>query len=77
MTNTWQSIPGNPDGERRDGSGGINDYRNQSSTDVSLDAFSLIKTGPLTATAGSPITYVVTLFNSSAVTGQNAVLRET
>ena len=76
VTTTWQSLPTDPVGERRDGSGGIDDYFDDSSAAVSLDAFSLIKTGPLTATAGISITYVVTLFNSSAVTGQNATLRD-
>ena len=76
VTTTWQSLPTDPDGERRSGSGGINDYIDISAASVSLDAYNLNKTGPLSATAGSLITYVVALQNNSAVTAQNAVVRD-
>lgn len=76
VTTTWQSLPTDPDGERRTGSGGVNDYIARGAASVSLDAFNLDKTGPLSATAGDLITYVVTLQNSSAVTGHNAIVRD-
>ena len=76
VTTTWQSLPADPDGERRSGAGGINDYTASDAASVSLDSFSLDKTGPLSATAGDLITYVVTLQNSSAITGHNAIVRD-
>ncbi|MFN8465060.1 MAG: hypothetical protein U0X20_05890 [Caldilineaceae bacterium] len=76
VTTTWQSLPTDPDGERRTGAGGIDDYIASGAASVSLDSFNLDKTGPLSATAGGLITYVVTLQNSSAVTGQNAIMRD-
>ena len=76
VTTTWQSLPTDLDGERRNGAGGVNDYRAASAASVSLDSFNLDKTGPLSATAGDVITYVVTLRNSSAVTGHNAIVRD-
>ena len=76
VTTTWQSLPTDPDGERRSGAGGVDDYVTGSQVSVSLDSFNLDKTGPLSATAGSLITYVVTLQNNSAGTGHNAIVRD-
>ncbi len=76
VTTTWQSLAADPDGERRDGSGGINDYRTQGPASISLDLFNLVKTGPLTTTAGSVITYAITLRNNSSITGSNVIVHD-
>ena len=70
----WTSLPTDPFGlgEIRDGSGDVNDYRDEDDTLVSLDQFTIVKSGPLTVTAGSWVTYVVLVSNGSPFTGTNA-----
>jgi len=70
----WTSLPTDSFGlgEIRDGSGGINDYTDEDDTFVSLDQFTIVKSGPLTVTAGSWVTYVVLVSNGSPFTGTNA-----
>jgi uncharacterized repeat protein (TIGR01451 family)/fimbrial isopeptide formation D2 family protein len=59
-------------GEIRDGSGGLNDYSEEDEALISLDQFTIVKTGPLTVTAGSWVTYVILVGNGSPFTGTNA-----
>ena len=73
----WTSLPTDPYGDVRDGRGGVNDYRVTDEAQVSLDQFTITKSGPLTATAGSPITYVINFGNGSPITGTNARVVDT
>ncbi len=59
----WTSLPDDPAGETRDGSGGVNDYNTSDDAEVALSDVSVLKTGPLTVTAGSVITYRITGVN--------------
>ena len=45
VTSTWTSLPDDPYGETRDGSGGIDDYTDDDEAKVSIDGISLSKTG--------------------------------
>ncbi|HHY55738.1 MAG TPA: DUF11 domain-containing protein, partial [Chloroflexi bacterium] len=64
-------------GETRDGSGGVNDYYDEDEAQVSLDQFTIVKSGPLTVTAGSMVTYVIQVSNGSPITGRNAYVVDT
>jgi len=61
ITSTWTSLPDNPFSETRDGSGGINDYETTDSAQVAVSSAQIDKTGPLTITAGSEISYLLTV----------------
>lgn len=64
-------------GEIRNGSGGVNDYYAEDDAQVSLDQFTITKSGPLTVTAGSLVTYVIQVSNGSPITGRNAYVVDT
>lgn len=70
----WTSLPTDAFGlgEIRDGSGGLNDYSEEDEALISLDQFTIVKTGPLTVTAGAWVTYVILVGNGSPFTGTNA-----
>jgi uncharacterized repeat protein (TIGR01451 family)/fimbrial isopeptide formation D2 family protein len=70
----WTSLFTDTFGEVRNGSGGVNDYRTEDTAEVSLDQFEVVKTGPVTATAGSRVTYVIRASNGSPMTGTNAFI---
>lgn len=63
VTTTWTNRPSDPYGERRDGSGGIDDYADNANADLSIADVTMDKTGPITITAGSIITYLITIQN--------------
>ena len=81
ITNTgvaqWTSLPTDPFGDTRTGAGGVDDYRTSDEAQISLDQFTIAKTGPLTVTAGSIVTYVITVSNGSPITGTNARVVDT
>ncbi len=77
VTTTWTSLTDDPFGETRDGGGGVDDYDDQTTTALAaVVENSIRKTGPITATAGSIITYVVSVFNSGPFTSTGAVVSD-
>ncbi len=77
VTTTWQSLANDPYGDRRNSSGGVNDYRNAASAALALSEVSIDKNGPLTITAGSLITYALTVFNSGPYTAVQTTVTDT
>jgi len=77
ITGTWTSLLDDPFGDRRDGSGGVDDYRTTGQAAVELSQVTIAKTGPLTVTAGSVISYQITALNYSASPAQNAIITDT
>ncbi|RME84737.1 MAG: DUF11 domain-containing protein, partial [Caldilineae bacterium] len=77
ITGTWTSLATNPFGDTRDGSGGVDDYRASDSAVLQLADVAIGKTGPLTVTAGSPITYALTVYNSGPFTAVDAIVTDT
>jgi len=76
VTTTWTSLPDNPFGERRDGSGGVNDYRDSDDAQIYLNDVALDKRGPITITAGSLITYELFVRNIGPLTATQVVVRD-
>ncbi len=77
ITSTWTSLPDDPFDETRTGSGGINDYETSDSAQVAISSAQIDKTGPLTVTAGSEISYTLTVFNEGPNTALKAVVTDT
>ena len=63
VTSVWTSLPDDPYGDTRDGSGGINDYRTSDTARLALSEVFVQKTGPLTVVAGSLITWNLSVAN--------------
>ncbi len=76
ITTTWTSLADDPYGETRDGGGGVDDYTASDNALAAVVENSIRKTGPITATAGSLITYVVSVFNSGPFTSTGAVVSD-
>ncbi len=76
ITTTWTSLATDPYGETRDGGGGVDDYTASDNALAAVVENSIRKTGPITATAGSVITYVVSVFNSGPFTSTGAVVSD-
>ncbi len=79
-TTTWTSLPDDVYGETRDGSGGnggADDYIVTDTASLALDEVSIGKTGPLTVTAGMPITYFLSVYNAGPYTALNAIVTDT
>ena len=68
VTTTWTSLADNPYGNTRTGAGGVNDYLSRDSAAVAVSSIRLNKTGPLTVTAGSLVTYVLSVQNVGPLT---------
>ncbi|MCO6452393.1 MAG: DUF11 domain-containing protein, partial [Caldilineales bacterium] len=77
VTTTWTSIPNDPFDETRTGAGGIDDYEDTDDAVVSIDDVSIDKTGPLTITAGSEITYLLTVYNVGPFLAVDAIVTDT
>ena len=77
ITGTWTSLLDDPFGDRRDGSGGVDDYRTSASAAVALSEVDISKTGPLTATAGSVITYQLSVKNQGPYAAIQAIVSDT
>ncbi|MCB0024978.1 MAG: DUF11 domain-containing protein, partial [Caldilinea sp.] len=73
----WTSLLTDPYGDVRTGSGGINDYYTSDEAQVSLDQFDVVKSGPITITAGSVVTYIIGVGNGSPITGTDAKVVDT
>jgi uncharacterized repeat protein (TIGR01451 family) len=77
VTATWTSLLTDTFGQVRTGSGaGPNDYRQTANARVSLSYLDLVKTAPLTATAGSQITYTLRVAHAGILTATGAVLKD-
>jgi len=76
VTTTWTSLPTNRYSEDRSGTGGVNDYAKSDLATVALSDVLLDKTGPLTVTAGSIITYLLTVNNLGPFTATNGIVRD-
>ncbi len=76
VTTTWTSLPGNQYSEDRSGTGGVNDYEQGDLATIALSDVLLDKTGPLTVTAGSLITYLITVNNLGPFTATNGIVRD-
>ncbi len=77
ITGTWTSLLNDPFGDTRDGSGGVDDYRTSASAAVALSEVGISKTGPLTVTAGSVITYQLSVQNQGPYTAIQAIVSDT
>ncbi len=60
---SYTSTPTDTYGETRDGSGGVDDYFDAASANVSLPEIGVTKSGPITVTAGNLINYLITVRN--------------
>ena len=77
ITGTWTSLLNDPFGDTRDGSGGVDDYRTSASAAVALSEVGISKTGPLTVTAGSVITYQISVQNQGPYPAIQAIVSDT
>ena len=77
VTTTWTSLLADPYGQRRDGSGGVDDYVASAEAAVALSEVAIDKSGPLTVTAGTVITYLLTVRNAGPYTAVNAIITDT
>ncbi|MCB0183865.1 MAG: DUF11 domain-containing protein, partial [Caldilineaceae bacterium] len=77
ITTTWTSLAGDPYADRRDGRGGVDDYIATAHAELALSEVAIDKSGPLTVTAGSIITYQLAVYNSGPYTAVQATVTDT
>ncbi|OUC07147.1 hypothetical protein RY27_16660, partial [Litorilinea aerophila] len=77
VSTTWTSLLDDPYGDTRDSSGGVDDYITSDSAQLTVSEVGINKTGPLTVTAGSVITYVLTVANSGPFTAVQTIVTDT